>query len=138
MRFMLALSPVAAQSAQVTISVTPNVTRILTVALATSVTYYDLGSVTSGSLIPGNTCYIVTNNGNVSESFVLQVSSESDPNPGPGITAPGFRTTDRLLQSDCSLILLFSSRRKSSMLFNPAAARRRSLPPRRVPTARGS
>jgi len=90
---LLALASRASAQSQVTISIQPDVIRSLTVQLATSATYYDLGPMSPGNLISGTTPYVVTNNGNVSESFVLQISSETDPNPGPGIAAPGFPWT---------------------------------------------
>jgi len=91
---VLALAPRAqAQSASVTITVQPNVNKSLTVQLNNGATYFDLGNANPNSLISGATPYIVTNNGNIQESFVLQISSEADPNPGPGIAPPGFPWT---------------------------------------------
>src|SRR6185295_1764370 len=82
-----------AQSASVTIIVQPGVTKSLTVQLNTGTTAYSLGLITLDSLATGATSFIVTNNGNISESFVLQITTETDPVPGAGIAAPGYPWT---------------------------------------------
>lgn len=93
----LSFTPVFGQStgtATVTITVTPGVTRSLSVQLVTGATAYDLGALpVNNTLTVGTTAFLVTNTGNISLTYSLQISSESDPNPGGGanpIAAPGY------------------------------------------------
>ena len=88
----LAPSAVWAQSnGSVVITVTPSVTKSLTVALTNGATSQDLfnGAGTGPqTLLTGTTAYNVTNTGNIQETFVLSIATETDPNPGLGSGMP--------------------------------------------------
>jgi len=68
----------AQQSAQVEITVTPGVTRALSVQLAGGTTSYDLGSLNLNALTVGTTAFEVTNVGNIITSYSIQITTESD------------------------------------------------------------